>query len=388
MRIALVTHFYPSHGGGIELVAGRLALELAGRYGWQIDWYASEGDVLPQLPGVTAIPMSAWNAVERLSGLPYPLWSPRALGTLARGIAGADAVHVHEFAYAGSLSAVRAAHRAAVPLILTQHIGVVRTRYRALGALYRLLEACCAQWCFDRSAAVAFVSETTRAHFQDRRGTRSQYLTLWNGVDTQILQLAGNETRAAARSDWGLGAAGPVVLFAGRRVAKKGIRIVESVARALPGVQFLVAGQGPEDPHSWGLPNVRALGFVAPELMPSLYQAADLLLLPSYFEGFPLVVQEALACGMAVLTTDEVASACPPVASLVHACAVPTTGDPSPWIDALAATLPAARDDDARALRAAAAARLWSWEHCADRYAGLFRAASAGNAPSPQRSPS
>jgi glycosyltransferase involved in cell wall biosynthesis len=42
-----------------------------------------------------------------------------------------------------------------------------------------------------------------------------------------------------------------------------------------------------------------------------VYRAADVLILPSVGEGFPLVVQEALACGLRVITGRDTANADP-----------------------------------------------------------------------------
>src|SRR5262245_57919756 len=99
MRVALVTHYYPAHRGGIELVAAELARRLAADHGADIVWHASDCDPPPSIDGVACAPGRAWNGIERASGLPYPLWSLRALRELARSVARADAVHLHDCLY-------------------------------------------------------------------------------------------------------------------------------------------------------------------------------------------------------------------------------------------------------------------------------------------------
>lgn len=68
--------------------------------------------------------------------------------------------------------------------------------------------------------------------------------------------------------------------------------------------------------------NVRFIGYVPNELMPSLYQEASLLIFPSLYEGFGIPLVEAMACG------------CPVIAS--NASSIPEVcGDAAKYFDAL-----------------------------------------------------
>jgi len=49
---------------------------------------------------------------------------------------------------------------------------------------------------------------------------------------------------------------------------------------------------------------------VSPQVLPAIYSAGDLLILPSYHENFGNVVLEALACGCPALVSDQVGVAC------------------------------------------------------------------------------
>jgi glycosyltransferase involved in cell wall biosynthesis len=59
------------------------------------------------------------------------------------------------------------------------------------------------------------------------------------------------------------------------------------------------------------LPNVHLLGPLPPERIALLFRSADCLLLPSVGEGYPLVIQEALAVGLSVICGAESARADP-----------------------------------------------------------------------------
>src|SRR6202041_1607754 len=51
---------------------------------------------------------------------------------------------------------------------------------------------------------------------------------------------------------------------------------------------------------------VQFLGFVNQSQLPKLYKAADLMVIPSHYEPFGLVVNEAMLCGCPVIASDRV----------------------------------------------------------------------------------
>jgi glycosyltransferase involved in cell wall biosynthesis len=50
--------------------------------------------------------------------------------------------------------------------------------------------------------------------------------------------------------------------------------------------------------------DVKMLGYVEHRLLPLLYNAADITIVPSYSEGAPLIIPESLACGTPVIATN------------------------------------------------------------------------------------
>jgi glycosyltransferase involved in cell wall biosynthesis len=251
-----------------------------------------------------------------------------------------------------------------------------------LGSIYRVYSSLVGKFAFRTSRHVAFISATSRAYYKDILPSGGRVSTIFNGVDidaqsadvTAMLPAKISTRRNAIRASLDLPPVGecPVVLFVGRLVAKKGIGIVKAVASALPSAKFLVAGVSPQGAMDWGTSQVRELGYVAPKRLREIYQAADVLILPSYSEGFPLVVQEALVEGCAVLTTDEVAAACPEAAKMLSTCPVPQNDDPAPWLNALACLLASSEPVEARTHRALEARELWSWNRCTDAYADII----------------
>jgi glycosyltransferase involved in cell wall biosynthesis len=377
LALVTITHYYPRHGGGIEIVADRLAREFAAR-DVAITWFASDTDQPPEVPpGVLLSPIGTWNFVERMTQLPYPLWSLRVLPALWRAISRADAVHVHEHLYMGSILGVILARLRGRPVVVTQHIGALVPGSRCLALLFTGVSRTLGAFVFALANRIVFISDNVRAFFG--RSASARGCLIFNGIDGERFHHVSDAARAAARQRFGWPAGRPVALFVGRFVRKKGLDVLEQLSARFPDVQWAFAGSGPVDPAAWGRQNVAVLGRVPQERLPELYGAADLLVLPSHGgEGFPLVVQEALACGLAVLSTSEVATACPEATAMIrhpgsdHRCE-PARETIEGWARALRNVL----DDRAwlheREQRASRAHALWSWTVCAERYLALFR---------------
>jgi glycosyltransferase involved in cell wall biosynthesis len=162
-----------------------------------------------------------------------------------------------------------------------------------------------------------FISDTVR---QDLLGTppRLPYELLFNGVDASIFHPdEGHFTNQPALVLGDLPSARRI-LFVGRFVEKKGLTVLHALAKARPDLLFLLAGSGPIRPGRWQLANVQDLGAQSPSALANLYRTSDLLLLPSVGEGYPLVIQEAMACGLPVVCGEPANRADPEVAGWIR----------------------------------------------------------------------
>lgn len=381
LKLLVVTHYFPDHGGGIELVAEQLASCFAG-LGMQVHWLSSDTDAIPliQQKGVTFEPIPASNIIERHTQLPYPLWHISAIRTLWRAIGAADIVHVHEHIYACSLMTLVIAQLRRRPVVITQHMGALWLRGRWLTFIFNCISRGLARLAFAVATNTVFISDNVRHFFRRQRDPNARII--FNGVDTERFHPPSQRERESARVRLGLREDQQIVLFVGRFVKKKGLRIIERLAHYFPDVVWLLVGSGPEQPA--GHANVRVIGRIDNDKLPQFYQASDLLLLPSAGEGLPLVVQEALCCGLGVLSTTEVATACPVAADLMRTCILPKGVDAaSAWKAALALALADTAYLIDRDRRARKARHLWSWHDCGNQYTALFSsirtARNAGN---------
>jgi len=372
MRITLVTHYFPAHRGGIELVAAQLAENLAARHGAEITWYASDCDKPPLIPSIRAISAASSNIVERRLGVPYPFWSPRALWRVGRAARAADAVHLHDCLYLANLVAYAAARFAGRPILVTQHVGMVPYRSRVLRALLTMAYRILGRIVLGGASRVVFVSDVVRRYFGGFVRFKAPPLLVANGVDTATFHPVDEAQRAALRAELGVDPRAPLLLFVGRFVEKKGLPVLHQLAQRLPDARWLFAGWGPLDPEHWALPNVKVFRDRSGSRLAPLYQAADLLILPSVGEGFPLVVQEAMACGTPAIVGDETAAGFPDAAAVLHSERVSGPDAAMRWEQRIRELTASGRMRDLRAAVADYAAANWSWAHCAARYADIF----------------
>ena len=134
------------------------------------------------------------------------------------------------------------------------------------------------------------------------------------GVNLDLFRLGD---RAKARKKLGFTQDESIVLFVGRFAPLKGIdRLMEAVCYLKHHQRLrlvIVGGDGSRAPVFQGLKklsrnlgiqdDVTFVGRIAQEKLPAYYSAADVLVVPSYYESFGLVALEALASGTPVVAS-------------------------------------------------------------------------------------
>lgn len=173
--------------------------------------------------------------------------------------------------------------------------------------------------------------------------------------------------RGAVRSSWGASQADAVILFCAKlQPWKRPGDVLRAFAEAELSNAFLVfAGEGPLRPdlekraaHMGIRERVRFLGFVNQSQLPAVYTSADLMVLPSEYEPFAVVVNEAMCCGCPVAVSDHV-GASRDLVTPVHREFVYPAGD----VSALAGLLRTALSnrEQLAAIGRAAAAHIQTW---------------------------
>src|SRR5204863_6074952 len=84
-------------------------------------------------------------------------------------------------------------------------------------------------------------------------------------------------------------------------------RLVEAFAMLDTGHRLLLAGEDAGEGHALRAEGVELLGYVDDERLDALVRGADALVHPSLYEGFGLVMLEAMARGVPVAAADATA---------------------------------------------------------------------------------
>lgn len=277
----------------------------------------------------------------------------------------ADVIHAN-WAITGALAALlRFAHRR--PIVLTLRGDDVTVAARS-GLHRRLLTIA-----VSRARAVVCVADSMARHLAAAMPASA-------GKISVVLNGVGGEFTAGARDD-----GARRIVFVGSLIPRKGADVLlRAFARvAGPGRVLRLVGDGPQRDalvalaQSLGIADrVEFCGQVAPDQVAGHLAASTLFVLPSYSEGRPNVLLEAMASGV------------PAIATRIDGVVDTVTDGEHAWlfeagsVDALAAALDDAlsRPDECRRRAVAARRRVdengWTWDAAARRYAEVFAAAA------------
>jgi glycosyltransferase involved in cell wall biosynthesis len=250
------------------------------------------------------------------SSAPTGFWSPinpGILGELRR--TRFDAILIHGYGTLMDVIAYIAARLTRTPVFM---MGETFLRRDRVGLVKSLRDAYVHTWL--KGVRVCLPIGPKSREFYEHYGVPEENLFLAPySVENDLLQAEAARMKpktAQLRKKYGLGPKLPVVLFVGRLIARKHpmdlLRAFEAVQTQ---AQLVIIGDGPELEalkHYAGekrIENVVFTGFTAPEQTREVFSISDLFVLPSSFEPWGFVINEALCFGLPVLAADGVCAA-------------------------------------------------------------------------------
>jgi glycosyltransferase involved in cell wall biosynthesis len=256
-----------------------------------------------------------------------------------------DAVHSHVHFYSGH--ALRIARRCGVPMRIahshndTSHFdtqaGLARRAYLRLMSYWIAKNATHGLAASGKAAASLF-----GAYWQ----ADSRMQILFCGVDLQPFQQTVDFNRV--RAEFGWSAENFIVGHVGRFDEQKNhpflLQIFAEIARQRPEARLLLVGVGDLQPRikalvaELGLSERVAFAGTRPDVPRLMLGAMDTFLLPSLFEGLPLVLVEAQAAGLPCFVSDVIAPETTLVAPLMRQLSLQSP--PAAWAATILAKQP------------------------------------------------
>ncbi len=319
MKVAQLSTRYPPAPGGVEQHVGELAPRLAAM-GHSVDIFTSdlfrEIPIEPLPPSVPRTERTPYGTIHRIPvvSMPGELHYPFFRG-LGRAVAAArpDIVHVHTYGTHQLAVARRHHSRAGTPFVLTAHFHPAWSIY---GGWFRHQ----LRGFYDGHLAKRLLAPAARVIVQSREEER-----LLRELDFPLppVSIIPPGRRALPEPPAGEhpfsdrnGLDGPYLLFVGRLASNKGLlELVEAfrpLAQSDPTARLvLVGGDGgmqrpvEQRARSLGLVDrIRIVGHVPSDaLLAAAYRESRLVVLPSEYEAFGLVLLEAMAQGKPVVAT-------------------------------------------------------------------------------------
>jgi teichuronic acid biosynthesis glycosyltransferase TuaC len=281
---------------------------------------------IPWFPGASAF--QRWSSTGRLTSVPeledigglkvrHPRYAyvPRfghgiaghlyaaSLAPLVLSYRGRVDVLLGSWAYPDGYAAVILAEMIGVPAVVKVHGSDLNVLAKWPGPRQRL------EWALPRAARVVAVSRPLAEAAVGLGVAPDRVDLVPNGIDRRVFH---PRDRGEARRELGLAPEGPIALYVGHITEAKGafdlVRAFAAAGAALRGTRLVMVGDGTgmracaELCQKLGV-DVCFVGAEPHERVPLWLAACDVLVLPSWNEGTPNVVLEALACGRRVVAT-------------------------------------------------------------------------------------
>jgi D-inositol-3-phosphate glycosyltransferase len=325
MRIAQVSaHTSPlaplggRETGGMNVYVLELSRELA-RLGYEVDIFTRLDGDLPRVeevaPNLRLVRIEAGpdRPIEKEEIISFLPDFAREMQTFAAAqSAPYDVVHSHYW-QSGWAGGVLARSLDAPHVVMFHTLGEVKNRAR-ISEQEPVQRIHHERAVARRADAIVTASDHERGLLQRYYGADGERMhTIPCGVDVELFS---PRDPADCRRELGLPLDAPVVVWVGRLEKLKGVDILIGALAQLDERDFTLLIVGGDEragtlrseleaqARDAGIEaNVRFTGAVAHEALPVYYSAADVCVVPSYYESFGLVAVEAMACGTPVVAS-------------------------------------------------------------------------------------
>ncbi|MFC1948658.1 glycosyltransferase [Chloroflexota bacterium] len=224
-----------------------------------------------------------------------------------------DVIHIHNYRLMIIPAIYYYAQKYDIPYVIQAHGNLLADTPKKI--LKQIYDYSCGYKILKGASKVIALTASEAEQYKRMGARENRIEVIPNGIDLDEFQ--NLPPRGEFRKHYGLGNDEKTILFLGRLHQIKGIDILVKAFSGLPAsfgnIRLVIAG--PDDGYLPALQrlikefNIEDKVFFTGPLYESekleAYVDADMFVLPSIYETFPLVILEACACGLPVVVTDR-----------------------------------------------------------------------------------
>ncbi|MCL0090494.1 glycosyltransferase [Dehalococcoidia bacterium] len=317
--LQVIPYFVPAwNSGGPLIVCYDLSKELV-RRGHRVSVYTT--DVLDgktrireKEETIDGILVKRFKNLSNSITYKYRLFiSPSMISVIRNNLKDFDVVHLHDYYSIQSIIVHHYAKKYNIPYVLQAH-GSLTTFFQK-GMQKRIFNAIWGYRILRDTSKVIAITKTEAEQYKSMGVNKNKIEIVPNGID--LFEFDNLPARGEFRKKWGINDSQKVILYLARIHKIKGpdllAKAFAELLRNLNNVKLVIAG-----PNDGYLPSLKKsiadleisnkVLFTGPlygEDKLKAYVDADIYVLPSIYETFPISVLEACACGTPVIVTDR-----------------------------------------------------------------------------------
>lgn len=306
MKVLLVVHYFTPHIGGMEAVVLKQAQSLNSK-GYDVTILTCRPDknapISDNIGKIKIRRLKSLNFIENKFGVTFPIVSPLHIFRLIREIKKYDIVHIHDTFYMTSHIAGLAAIIRKKRYFMTQHVAIVDHPNIMVVLIQKAIYNTWGKLLFSKAARIVTYNVNVRDYLISIGIDDNKILLNYNGIDLKKFYPPTKSEKNELRAKYNLPIDKKIVLFVGRLVPKKGFDVVYNVKSS--DYLTIIAGPGDIPTNMKNSRDVILFGPASQDQVCDLYKLSDVFVFPATGEIFTLAMQEAMACGLPVITTND-----------------------------------------------------------------------------------
>lgn len=302
--LVVIPRYVPDRVAGAELEAKWLS-EAFSEEGHEIVILTEESDSRPEITRENGVKVVRRIKNPRTAN-PQPYYQVLKHWLMEKP----DLLHLHHV-YPTGLWAYPIARFTSTPVVITSHAEIKGSDSEFDNIRSNPLKDYLCRFASHASNQLVLCSSNLEKEATDMNLAEDQFVTINNCIVQESSRTSKKEYKEVLKK-YGLQPESKIVFLVSRLDEKKGIDLLLKAAERIQNddINIVIAGKGPEKEKLENyierndIRNAKLLGFIPDEDKDAFLDNCDLFVFPSYSEGLPLVILEAMREGCPILSSD------------------------------------------------------------------------------------